>query len=649
VRILLIAPALRGSRALTFGRDFEHNVLSDASGRKTANRPSAAAVGDELQLRNPTGRERGGGLMFELVLVGLVAGFLAGISPCILPVLPVVLVAGATGSGPAAQEPGRAREPGRAQEPGRAREPGAGRRTNASVARSVAIVLGLALSFSVLILAGSEIISLLHLPQDSLRDAGIALLVVVGLGYLIPPLGTLLERPFARVRVRRPGGRGGGFFLGLVLGVLYVPCAGPVLAAITVVGATHRVGLTAVFVTAAFAVGTAVPLLVVALAGSQLSGRVSALRRHAQQVRVAGGVILIAMAVAIAFNTFQSLERDVPSYSTALQGSASVRSKLNALTGVRATSLTKCNSNATGLVDCGRAPNFKGITAWLNTPGGKPLTISQLRGKVVLVDFWTYSCINCQRSLPHVEAWYREYAKYGFVVVGVHTPEFAFEHVVSNVRTEAGNLGVHYPVAVDDNYDTWNAYDNEYWPADYLIDAQGNVRHEHFGEGDYSDTEQLIRELLTAAHPGIVLPPATDVANLTPTGEMNPETYVGYERLQYLVGESSVAENAPATYHFPKTLPLGGLGLSGIWTEHAEEATAGPGAEMELSFVAKDVYLVLGGTGTIQESINGRHTATIRVNGVPGLYPLYQASSSGTGTMVLQVSPGVQAYDFTFG
>jgi cytochrome c biogenesis protein CcdA/thiol-disulfide isomerase/thioredoxin len=581
--------------------------------------------------------------MIGLVLVGLVAGFLAGISPCILPVLPVVLVAGATGSGTGSgTSTGTGTGTGtQGTSPERPRAAG--------VARSVAVVLGLALSFCLLVLAGSEVISLLDLPQDSLRDAGIALLVLVGLGYLIPPLGALLERPFARVRARRPSGRGGGFVLGLALGVLYVPCAGPVLAAITVVGATHRVGLTAVFVTAAFGVGTAIPLLAVALAGGQLSLRVSALRRQAPKVRVAAGAVLIVMAVAIGANLFQGLQRDVPGYSTALQGSAKVRSQLNGLTGVAATSLTKCNSNATTLVDCGTAPAFRGITSWLNTPGGKPLTMSQLRGKVVLVDFWTYSCINCQRTLPHIEAWYRDYAKDGFVVVGVHTPEFAFEHVVSNVRTEAASFGVHYPVAVDDNYDTWNAYDNEYWPADYLIDAQGNVRHVHFGEGDYSNTEQLIRQLLTDAHPGVGLPPSTSVPNLTPTGEMNPETYVGYERLQYLVPSDNVTRDAPATYSFPKTLPLGGMGLSGTWTDHSQEATAGPGAELELGFLAKDIYLVLGGNGTVSVSINGRQTQAIKVAGVPRLYTLYQASSSGSGKLGLDVSPGVQAYDFTFG
>jgi cytochrome c biogenesis protein CcdA/thiol-disulfide isomerase/thioredoxin len=566
--------------------------------------------------------------MVELIVVGVVAGFLAGISPCILPVLPVVLVAGAappTGAEPAA------------------------RTSRAGLARALAVVVGLVLSFSLLVLAGSEFLSLLHLPQDFLRDAGIALLAVVGLGYLIPPLGGLLERPFARLGTRRPSGSAGGFVLGLALGVLYVPCAGPILAAITVIGATHRVGLAAVILTAAFAAGTAVPLLAVAVAGGQLTGRIGAIRRQAPQVRRAGGAVLIVMAVAIAFNAFAGLQRDVPGYADALQGSAKIRDQLNGLTGVRPTSLTSCNSNATTLVNCGPAPNFTGITAWLNTPGGRPLSLAALRGKVVLVDFWTYSCINCQRALPHVEAWYRQYAKDGFVVVGVHTPEFAFEHVVSSVRAEAAALGVRYPVAIDDNYATWNAYDNEYWPADYLIDANGDVRHVHFGEGDYATTEQLIRQLLRAAHPGRSLPPPSDVPDKTPTGELSPETYVGYERLQYLDPSTSVVPNAPAVYHFPASLPLGGMGMSGTWTDHAQEATAGTGAELELGFLAQDVYLVLGGSGTLDVAVNGHHTQTIDVGGIPRLYTLYQAGAVTTGTILLHASPGVEAYDFTFG
>jgi cytochrome c biogenesis protein CcdA/thiol-disulfide isomerase/thioredoxin len=565
--------------------------------------------------------------MIELVAVGVVAGFLAGISPCILPVLPVVLVAGA--SRPASPDTAEPR-----QQPG--------------LARSLAVIAGLVLSFSVIVLAGSEILSLLHLPQDALRDAGIALLVLVGLGYLIPPLGTLLERPFARVGSRRPSGRAGGFVLGLAVGVVYVPCAGPVLAAIAVVGATHRVGLTAVILTAAFAAGTAVPLFAVALAGGQLTSRIGAIRRHAPRIRQAGGAVLVVMAVVIASDVLAGLQRDIPGYTTALQGSAKIRSQLNGLTGAPHTSLASCDAGAATLVNCGPAPDFTGITAWLNTSGGKPLSLRELRGKVVLVDFWTYSCINCQRALPHVEGWYQEYARDGFVVVGVHTPEFAFEHVVSNVRAQAAALGVHYPVAVDDNYATWTAYDNEYWPADYLIDAQGDIRSVHFGEGGYATTEQLIRQLLQAAHPGITLPAPIDLPDKTPTGEMSPETYLGYDRLQYL-DPGQVTRDTPAAYHFPATLPLGAFGLAGTWTDHAQEATAGSGAELELGFLAQDVYLVLGGTGTLDVSVGGQHTQTITVNGVPRLYTLYQAGSTTSGTLLLRASPGVQAYDFTFG
>jgi len=578
--------------------------------------------------------------MVELLVVGALAGFLAGISPCILPVLPVVLFAGATALPSSAAPGATAAHGGPAQ---------AGARPRRGSARPVATVAGLVLSFSLLVLVGSEVLSLLHLPQDTLRDVGIAVLALVGVGYLVPAIGGLIERPFSRISAREPNGSAGGFVVGLALGLVFVPCAGPILAAITLVGATHRVSWTAVFLTAAFAVGTAVPLLVVALAGEQLVRRVRALRRRAPALRRAGGVVLVAMATAIAFNALDGLERAVPGYSDALQGSAAVRHQLNALTGAKHASLSSCDSNAPGLVDCGPAPNFTGITAWLNTPGGKPLSVAELRGKVVLVDFWTYSCINCQRTLPHVEAWYKRYEKYGFVVVGVHTPEFAFEHVVSNVKAEAAALGVHYPVAIDDDYKTWDAYDNEYWPADYLIDAQGVVRHVHFGEGDYTGTEQLIRELLLSAHPGVRLPAPTDVANLTPTGELSPETYVGYERLEFLLPNPDVVENAPATYHFPATLPLGSFALSGTWTDHAEEATSGPRAQLELSFLAKDVYLVLGGSGTLTVNFDGQRTKTIEIGGVPRLYALYQTRSTTSGTLLLRASPGVEAYDFTFG
>jgi thiol-disulfide isomerase/thioredoxin len=314
-------------------------------------------------------------------------------------------------------------------------------------------------------------------------------------------------------------------------------------------------------------------------------------------------------------------------------------------------SLVSCPSSSPGLVTCGLAPNFTDVTTWLNTPQDKPLTMKALRGKVVIVDFWTYSCINCQRSLPHVEAWYKRYAPYGLEIVGVHTPEFAFEHVISNIKTQATSLGVKYPIAVDNDYGTWNAYDNEYWPAEYLIDAQGVVRHVDFGEGNYALTETLIRQLLVAAHPGLKLPPPTSVPNRTPMVETSPESYIGYKYgLTYMDVNAEPPENVATEFHFPSNLASTTWALSGMWNEHAEEATAIQDSKLEINYVAQNVYLVLGGTGTVKVSPgNGTASTTIQVKGVPRLYTLLHAKSSTTGTMVLKFTPGVQAFDFTFG
>jgi len=305
-------------------------------------------------------------------------------------------------------------------------------------------------------------------------------------------------------------------------------------------------------------------------------------------------------------------------------------------------------ASKTNLPNLGRAPNFTGITAWFNTPGNQPLSLSALRGKVVLVDFWTYSCINCQRSLPHVEGWYNDYEKDGFVVVGVSAPEFSFEHVVSNVESAAGNLGIDYPVAVDDNLATWTAYNNEYWPAEYLVDPTGVVRAYDFGEGGYGTMESNIRMLLTAN--GISeLPPRTGVPDKTPTTDaITPESYVGYSRLNNEAG-TSVADDKTVVYHPPSTIPSNSLAFGGTWTVRSEEATAGSDATLGLQFTADDVYLVMGGHGMVGVSDNGRHVTTLSVSGIPKLYTLLSGGELQTGVLTLTMSPGVEAYDFTFG
>jgi len=301
------------------------------------------------------------------------------------------------------------------------------------------------------------------------------------------------------------------------------------------------------------------------------------------------------------------------------------------------------------LPDLGRAPNFTGIVSWFNTPGNQPLTLAGLRGKVVLVDFWTYSCINCQRSLPHVEGWYNDYKKDGLVVVGVSTPEFAFEHEVANVMSAAGHLGIDYPVAIDNNYGTWDAYNNEYWPAEYLIDPTGEVRAYDFGEGGYGAMESNIRSLLTAN--GVTgLPARTDVPDKTPTNQLTQESYLGYSELNVdnFVG-TPIGDDKTIDYHAPSSVPINNLAFDGTWTDHSQEATSGDDARLFLHFEADDVYLVMGGTGTVDVSLNGQHLQSISVSGIPTLYTLYSGTDLRTGELTLSFSPGVQAYDFTFG
>jgi len=572
-----------------------------------------------------------------LLFIGFVAGIIAGISPCILPVLPVVLV-GWTAPVEDVEHPFRARR-----------------------RRSATVIAGLIISFSLIIAAGSAVLSALGLPQDLLRDVGIALLILFGIGLLVPQVEQLLERPFARIRARAPSGNGSAFVLGLGLGAVFVPCAGPVLAAISVLGARHHVSFYSVLLSLFFGAGAALPLFAIALTGDRLIERNRRLSQRARKLRPVAGVLLILMALGIIFNTFSGIQKFVPGYTNALQqhleGNKSTYEALQKLKygSTGSGSLATCETAAatqplSTIQKCGVAPEFTGIVKWLNTPGDTPLTLSELRGHVVLIDFWTYSCINCQRSLPHVEAWYARYHKYGLDIVGVQAPEFAFEHLISNVRSAAKNLGVKYPIAVDNNLATWTAYTNNYWPAEYLIDAKGIIRHVDYGEGDYGGTESLIRQLLVAANPTEKLPPPTSVANLTPTQETSPESYLGYnyESESYLVG-SQLSQNQAAVYHSPSNIPVGNFAMAGEWYSGAQEITAVADAKININFQANDVYLVMSGNGTITETLNGKAYKSVSVSGYPRLYTLFKNKDDVNGLLGLSFSKGLEAYDFTFG
>jgi cytochrome c biogenesis protein CcdA/thiol-disulfide isomerase/thioredoxin len=584
-----------------------------------------------------------------LVFIGLVGGLVTGISPCILPVLPVIFAAGAASGLPDAPAVGGDTVEPQSGEAGSAPRSAEWRRRR----RPLAVIGGLVLSFSVFTLTGSWLLSLLGLPQDALRWIGLVVLGVVGLGLVVPTVGEALERPFARLAAGHRPSQGGGFVLGLSLGLVFVPCAGPVLAAITVVSANHRYGFGALVLTAAFAVGIAVPLLVFALLGQRLAGRMHLVRARAAAARKAVGAVLILTALVIGLNLTDGLQRALPGYTNTLQSqleaNAAAKQALGGVTGVSTGgALASCTDASPTLQRCGTAPGIAGISRWLNTPGGRPLSLTGLRGRVVLVDFWTYSCINCQRTLPHLESWNRAYAGDGLTIIGVHTPEFAFEHVASNVSEAARQLGVSYPIAIDNQYTTWNAYQNSYWPAEYLIDASGHVRHADFGEGQYARTEAFIRQLLVASHPGTRLPRPTEVADTTPSEVTTPESYLGYQHLQNLVGET-VEEDRMSAYRSPSAIPLDGYAYDGQWLIGSESSTAGPGAMLTLDFQARDVYLVAGGTGTIQVSVDGRPTRAVVISGEPKLYQLVGSSSAQQGRLSLEVSPGVQAYDFTFG
>jgi thiol-disulfide isomerase/thioredoxin len=266
---------------------------------------------------------------------------------------------------------------------------------------------------------------------------------------------------------------------------------------------------------------------------------------------------------------------------------------------------------------------------------------------VVLVDFWAYSCINCQRAIAHVNAWYSAYQRDGFVVIGVHTPEYAFEHEAGNVAAGARRLGIHYPVALDNDYATWNNYANQSWPADYLIDATGKVRFTSVGEGQYAGTEALIRTLLAGAEPGRTLPAATQVPDRTPTSRQSPETYLGGSRAAYYQGTDPLNPGVH-TYHYPSDIDPGYYALDGTWTVGDEAITAGADASIGIDFLARDVYLDVAGTGTLTVRVDQK-TTTFQVNGAPNIYTILHRDTPQTGLLQVTLSPGLSAYSFTFG
>ena len=547
--------------------------------------------------------------MLLLLGIAFLAGLITALSPCVLPVLPLVL------AGSAASE-GRW--------------------------RPFAVIAGLVVSFTTFTLAGAALLSALGLPADLLRTLAIAMLFVLAASLLSQRVARILERPFLFL-TRRPIAReSSGFAVGLSAGVVMVPCAGPVLAAVAALAATGEVTWRVVLVTTAYSIGHALPLLALAIGSQRLTSGMRVVRSHAHVLRQGAGVVVGLTAIAIVLNAPERLSTAVPGYTQAVQErlerSSSARHELAKLSATDAsTSLPEA--------DTAGAPEIQGIETWINTRDEEPLTLGGLRGRVVLLDFWTYSCINCLRTLPHLKAWDEAYRDAGLTIIGVHSPEFAFERVPENVRSAVRRLGVRYPVALDNDFATWRAYSNQYWPAKYLIDRSGHVRFHHYGEGAYEDTERRIRRLLGET----VTTRKTSVDEEPPTQMTTPESYLGYERLARFAN-GSVRPDVEWAYTLPSgALPDDVLAYGGRWKVEGERIVAGRGARLKLQFQAKDIFLVLEGEGDVEVRVDGRGVRTVLVSGLPRLHTLARFPQRRRGLLELRFSPGIAGYAFTFG
>jgi cytochrome c biogenesis protein CcdA/thiol-disulfide isomerase/thioredoxin len=594
-----------------------------------------------------------------LVLLGfaVLAGAGTALSPCVLPVLPALLSAGGVG----------------------------GRR------RPLGIVLGLSITFTVTIVGVAKVVDGVGLGSDPLRDVAIVVLFVFGAALLVPRLADRIEAPLSRLARFGPRSRGEGFWSGMLvggaLGFVYTPCASPILAAVISVSAAS--GKTVV-IALAYALGSALVLLALTLGGRRVFERVRSAGRGPALQRALGAIMLIT-AIAIATNLDVNFDQFVAQHipdvnlTASLECSETVTKHLHEISGHQpkfapANGSSACGGSASsvkaapadasqatllaaahGLPKLGPAPEFMNTQDWFNTPDMRSLSLSGLRGHVVLVDFWTYTCINCIRTLPYLKAWDASYRHDGLTIVGVETPEFAFEHEASNVANAIKQFGLRYPVVQDNQMGTWNAYGNEYWPADYLIDARGQVRYATFGEGDYDKTETAIRALLAEAGSQIGgKSRPKDV--VVPSQQATPETYLGTERAE---GWLDAPKNGTRDYGTPPSgsLPLNQFAYSGTWKIAGQPATALSGAGIDVEFQAKHVYLVLSSEGgtprKVQVLLDGRpisareagadvHGGAVTVRG-QRLYTLVSLPSDERHRLSLRFAPGVTGYAFTFG
>ncbi len=573
-----------------------------------------------------------------LFLLSYLGGVLTILSPCILPVLPFVFA--------------------RSDQP--------------FVRSGLPLLGGMAVAFAgiatIATVGGGWAIQ----ANQAGRVVAMILLAVFGLTLLVPSLAERLTRPLvalgSRLSTRAQQADGGSVWasalLGVATGLLWAPCAGPILGLILTGAAIQGASVNTTLLLLAYALGAATSLAAALLIGGKFFAGMKRSLGASEWIRRALGVLVLAGVAAIALGLDTGLLTRLSAAST-----NSIEQSLLQTVGLE----RKTTSTAVAGSDLpveGNLPELTGATLWLNSP---PLTREQLRGKVVLVDFWTYSCINCLRAMPYVKAWAEKYRDHGLVVIGVHAPEFAFEKDPDNVRRAVKNLGVTYPVALDNSLTIWQAFNNQYWPAHYFIDVEGRIRHHHFGEGAYERSEAVIRQLLREGGrknvPGGNVDPRADgaQASAAPTARTSHETYLGYGRGANFA--SGIARTDESTiYQIAAPLQLNQWGLTGQWTVGKEMSRLdGPGGKISFRFHARDVHLVLapskdGGGKPVRfkVTLDGRppgegHGVDVAADGSgtvteDRLYQLIRLKSPGDHTFTIEFAdPGVQAFAFTFG
>ena len=575
--------------------------------------------------------------MILLIAFAFLAGIITIVSPCILPILPIILSSSIGGH-------------------------------DIGKFRPVGVVSGFILSFTFFTLFLSAIVRLTGISADTLRLVSIIVIGGFGVSLIYPQFQLLVEGLFSKLARIMPSsqnksGFGGGLLIGLSVGLLWTPCVGPILASVISLAITGTVTFDAFLITLAYSLGTAIPMLLIILGGQNVLRRVPWFLSNLNHIQKLFGVIMILTAIGIFFNIdrkFQTFVLNIfPQYGagiTKLEDNEIIRNQLDKNVGKK---LNKVNIGKP-MFDfmkprSAKAPELIPGGAWFNS---EPLTLAGLEGKVVIIDFWTYSCINCQRTFPYLRDWNEKYKDKGLVIIGVHTPEFEFEKREKNVAQAIKDFKLTYPIVQDNDYATWRAYNNRYWPAKYFLDKEGYIRYSHFGEGGYDESERVIQYLLKE----------TGATNVTqeinnPTYKISAktsETYLGYGRIDNFVSPERIKQDALETYTSPANLGSNQIAYAGNWIVMEEYANPQKDATLYLNFESKDVFLVMrtkGDPAKVKVYLDNKLQGfgEDNKNGIvtidaDRLYRLINLSTPGRHNLQLKFEDSnTEVYAFTFG